>query len=979
MDHIPPVSYPFTDGRVLAVPLLDHEFGYGDQSRGFAGFQAFGSDRGCCPSPTSVCLVSPDESDERRLSWIACAQSWLYFGLLVETFGKPRIEFDVDDFISTDAITGEKRVTTTELPRYAWYLSGIPWSDKFRMDEMYGGGWMKEAAFEWFEDLDLCLQLTASTVNHFVDYLESPGHGVDDSTSVLAKDVLTSIAILAEYIHGLRNEVFQYKPAGGLTFRRCLMDEHLLRAGWCKGEISNFMLECNLTCRYYLGQIDRHALRKDHSRCDADHGCLAHQISNYGSYRTVHTSRCGKDPQCEQIGPCISEIIGVLRQGAFPTIVLNSESSGDEPAGGCKVYVVPRQEKLPYVAISHVWSDGLGNQIANKLPRCQLQAIQARVNALFPDDFQGSIPFWIDTLCVPLGDVYPDDHGLALDRMAETYRYADKVLVLDSSLTEISPDTSLVEIGMKVRYRPWMGRLWTLFEGRSAHKLFFQLSGKAVADDTLQDVSALTNAIMGADKMLRGSVDKHGIRAVLSNPSSKKLIQALASKHNGSTHDLPWGQVLEGSVERVIAQKWFGVLCDNGPVVPDLSDADEQYFEDLREKVFDPVINHARSATHRTRTTHFHVGSNSSLEADPLMLEDEWCSDMFSDVVRSFRRRTTSRLEDETICLGTLMGIDLQLVRHAKSIDWKLKDVLMELLQKSWTADVLGEAGRTLKDRLQETPALLANLPAGRLKSFVAGLAAGADKSMLMDCSELAEHLSSCHEERMKILLETVGQMQQSVIFWNTPRLRSDGWGWAPFSMLHKNLDFPLIASRLGDIVPGVGIEVRYPGFKLIGNPAASRSPVHESGIPEKSSDHTIHAELCINIRKQDMEKPGDAWVPSWQHVKLCPSAAAMPFRASRTSKEASSDSDWWSKLLSSPTMTEKAVIVQDDQNKTALNSAILVDVYKEEAGFIYARHLAHLERGPGTPPDTGSTSSRNRGTFRIEATVVSRGRWYVG
>lgn len=48
-----------------------------------------------------------------------------------------------------------------------------------------------------------------------------------------------------------------------------------------------------------------------------------------------------------------------------------------------------------YVAISHVWKDGLGNVGHNSLPRCQIEVIAQKVSAL------GCEWSWIDTICVP--------------------------------------------------------------------------------------------------------------------------------------------------------------------------------------------------------------------------------------------------------------------------------------------------------------------------------------------------------------------------------------------------------------------------------------------------------------------------------------------------------------------------------------------------------------------------------------------------
>ncbi len=60
-----------------------------------------------------------------------------------------------------------------------------------------------------------------------------------------------------------------------------------------------------------------------------------------------------------------------------------------------------RRKGGDYVAISHVWSDGHANPSMNKLPRCQLEQIQRRVDRLFSKG-KKSVPFWIDSLMIPV-------------------------------------------------------------------------------------------------------------------------------------------------------------------------------------------------------------------------------------------------------------------------------------------------------------------------------------------------------------------------------------------------------------------------------------------------------------------------------------------------------------------------------------------------------------------------------------------------
>lgn len=109
-----------------------------------------------------------------------------------------------------------------------------------------------------------------------------------------------------------------------------------------------------------------------------------------------------------------------------------------------------------------VWANGLGNPAKNALPRCQLARL-ANLVANLPRDAETSEPYrlWIDTLCCP---VDPDDKLISLQRIADVYRKADHVLVLDTTLTAVKyEDTHAAELLVRTFLcSPWMRRLWTL-------------------------------------------------------------------------------------------------------------------------------------------------------------------------------------------------------------------------------------------------------------------------------------------------------------------------------------------------------------------------------------------------------------------------------------------------------------------------------------------------------------------------------------
>ena len=173
--------------------------------------------------------------------------------------------------------------------------------------------------------------------------------------------------------------------------------------------------------------------------------------------------------------------------------------------GELSVDVVASRPESRYVALSHVWADGLGNPCANALPRCQLLYIGQLVNNLdiaansrvirdldLKEQDRGvrqeheegveELLLWCDTLCCP---VRPEAAKLmALEYMYQTYQNACHVLVLDASLRTDNIDSSDIdEVSMRIFTSPWMRRLWTLQEGALAavtNRLWFQLNHKVV-------------------------------------------------------------------------------------------------------------------------------------------------------------------------------------------------------------------------------------------------------------------------------------------------------------------------------------------------------------------------------------------------------------------------------------------------------------------------------------------------------------------
>ncbi|RCI07782.1 hypothetical protein L249_5708 [Ophiocordyceps polyrhachis-furcata BCC 54312] len=218
--------------------------------------------------------------------------------------------------------------------------------------------------------------------------------------------------------------------------------------------------------------------RMDHRRCSFKI-CRAFQIE-MSTYRPLHVQgACEGD--CWTVDVDVVCVQSILRStNSFPIMRLRWPV---EERDELKLTIEPFQTGTSFAALSHVWADGLGNPQANSLPRCQVQRMARKIAAL-PDQSHGW--FWVDTLCCP---IEPETKTIALQRMADVYRHARHVLVLDSSLSAVNAeDTHPAELLFRVfGCSPWMRRLWTLqgtlitiAEGALAGSLQIQFADGAV-------------------------------------------------------------------------------------------------------------------------------------------------------------------------------------------------------------------------------------------------------------------------------------------------------------------------------------------------------------------------------------------------------------------------------------------------------------------------------------------------------------------
>ena len=384
-------------------------------------------------------------------------QTWLFFGLLKEILGDI---FDPGSFITSNDpndVSENYLSTRSLIPTIETWMKQA--RDLKRTDNEIAAG---------YDHAVKCLQLTSDALRL-----------VQHNNSNFDARIRISIASVAELLVQATNRIFDIQENKCPVTWALFYDEptnsiRMRENGFCPTEIHRsvhtFM---SLQTLHFLTYLKRSESMNTHQNCNIKQ-CLAHNnsLSNY-----VHKHR-KNGCDCENLWVDLQEVVRILFCGSLPLLQISPGSELRE----ISVRVVQSSPKSKFIALSHVWSDGLGNPTSNSLPRCQLQhlsEITLRFRATQSPGEQEPLLIWLDTLCCPIEP--QKARTLALHKMRQPYLDAQHVLVLDSSLEAYkSTELSNIELSLRIFTSGWMRRLWTLQEGTLSKELWFNFSDKPV-------------------------------------------------------------------------------------------------------------------------------------------------------------------------------------------------------------------------------------------------------------------------------------------------------------------------------------------------------------------------------------------------------------------------------------------------------------------------------------------------------------------
>ncbi|MCJ1279354.1 hypothetical protein MMC21_007178 [Puttea exsequens] len=454
MEHLPQpsagsrldaASSPLSSGTVLLGNLHD--------GIPWGPFEEYPARRGISREQ----LQRGDLSLEQARQAAALVQNWLFFGLLEEAF---QTSVPTADFTQNAEGVGLV-LSTRRLPEYLerWErrvmgqieseTERAKWAARLRA--------VYREAVRFFQLL--CVgSLLARYPHRFIDYLNP-------------------LAVLVETLQCHTTRIFsdgaEIEPL--IAFLSPAAKQELIYQGWCPFTITHVLLPSGSPSLLEYARSFGHPpsfIEQNHGNCTENDCTLA--TVDPATYRMKHRQGwCVGEAQCETLTADMEVVRAQLRSGRVP-VVSYTENQGLITVGA---------EDDEYVAISHVWADGMGSTSEQGLPECQVKFLSEAGTAAYhsirdgEDDekdnrTQVAIPFWIDALSVP---EEPALRKEAIVLMSDTYAAAAAVLVVDASMQRLSVTDSIIEQLLVLYVSAWVRRMWTLPEALLSRQLFFRI------------------------------------------------------------------------------------------------------------------------------------------------------------------------------------------------------------------------------------------------------------------------------------------------------------------------------------------------------------------------------------------------------------------------------------------------------------------------------------------------------------------------
>ncbi|KAI0545164.1 hypothetical protein F4679DRAFT_562249 [Xylaria curta] len=400
-------------------------------------------------------------------------QAWLFFGLvftIVQREGRPILSYN--DLVSQD----KDYVTTSKLK--GALEKWINW-------ELQNHSGIRLRMIRAEKILDIARRVTRKNCSY--DRNARPSAG----TLLFISDSLAlSLMVLGETISAVKAQILKqtcselegwHRNDGEGWGQPQYVWSRMHKEQWCPRTIHLWRNQLRshatlLLASYYAYQATDRFKGTNHTsgnngkpKCD-NNNCVIKPENKSGDYQSAHAGDC-PDENCGTMqGPDMLMVASLLRKNPAQIPLLKFR---EDPTNSnlIDLTVLPHTEGMEYATISHVWSDGFGNEKKNELYPCQLRLIWRQLRGLG----NGELPFWMDTLVIPVEDAYKDMRKLAIGQIFKVFRQSSFTIVLDGGLINLPPGTvdKPAHAAMRILASSWMRRLWTLQEAFLSNKIHF--------------------------------------------------------------------------------------------------------------------------------------------------------------------------------------------------------------------------------------------------------------------------------------------------------------------------------------------------------------------------------------------------------------------------------------------------------------------------------------------------------------------------
>lgn len=402
----------------------------------------------------------PDTVIAKRVA--SFLQAWLYYGLLEAVIAK---KIHVSYLVRVNA-DGEELLYSRNLQ---FCLQSRVFSIRLATSDQ-----KLSAHQEILENLRFVQtwvsRLVAWSVEKFRQTLDKAYPGFMDHVS----QITPAIVRLAEAISETRLFVLRDYPTSGTEAWHIPIDvveerrKRMKLGGWCDFQIRLLEDTTNQSTVDWFVIKKIHQDPTGHDKCKPS-ACTRNNI-DASSYKQLH---CSDSCRCIPLFPNLARVMSIVNEGKICVVRLEFH----EGTPNLRINAMNKKEAGDYVAISHVWVDGLGGSTEQGLLCCQVMRLATLVSRVVD---RPGVPtnFWIDSLCIPRSD--KQIYYKALVGIRDVYMCASTVVVMDKLIQRCDRAAPTEVLYAHIYISAWMQRMWTYEEAVLAKNLRFVLRNDEV-------------------------------------------------------------------------------------------------------------------------------------------------------------------------------------------------------------------------------------------------------------------------------------------------------------------------------------------------------------------------------------------------------------------------------------------------------------------------------------------------------------------